>query len=165
MSKKADKTRAPGTSESTVGVVRRYYEAIARGDIPAVLDLLDLLDPEVEWRAPESLPWGGTYRGHDGFREFFANVMAQPAEFRPELLEYLEAGQPTEFRREVGEYLDAGSRVVTLLRQQARPKGGGAEYDVPEVWIWRVRDGKIVEFEGYFDTSTVLRTLHLEPRN
>ncbi len=92
---------------------------------------------------------GKTFHGHDGFREFVDRLF----------------GQPAEFRREAGEYLDAGSRVVTLLRQQARRKGGGAEYDVPEVWIWRVRDGKIVEFEGYFDTSTVLRTLHLEPRN
>jgi ketosteroid isomerase-like protein len=41
---------------------------------------------------------------------------------------------------------------------------GVCEYDVPEVHVWRVRDGKIVDFEGYFDTSTVLGTLRLQPR-
>lgn len=57
------------------------------------------------WRAPESVPWGGTFHGHDGFREFVDRLF----------------GQPAEFRREVGEYLDAGSRVVTLLRQRVGP--------------------------------------------
>ena len=127
-------------------VVLGFNEALARGDMPG---MLEFLDPELEWRSPESVPWGGTFHGHDGFREFIDKLF----------------GQPAEFRREVGEYLDAGSRVVPLLRQQARPKGGGAGYDVPEAWVWRVRDGKIVEFEAYFDTSTVLRTLHLAPRN
>ena len=96
----------------------------------------------------ESLPWGGTFHGHEGVREFLAKVFEQPAEFR----------------RELGEYLDVGDRVVVLLRQMGRPKGGNTEYDVPEVHVWTVRNGKIVDFEGYFDTATVLRTLQLSPR-
>ena len=62
------------------------------------------------------------------------------------------------------EYLGAGERVVVLLRQMGRPKSGDTEYDVPEVHVWTVRDGKIVDFEGLFDTATVLRTLQLQPR-
>jgi uncharacterized protein len=62
------------------------------------------------------------------------------------------------------EYLDVGERVVVLLRQMGRPKGGDTEYNVPEVHVWTVRDGKIVDFEGSFDTATVLRTLQLQPR-
>lgn len=51
--------RDPNTgSEPNVGVIRAYYKAVARGDLPTVLDLLH---PQVEWRAPQSLPWGGTY--------------------------------------------------------------------------------------------------------
>jgi uncharacterized protein len=113
-----------------------------------VAGMVDLLDSQVEWRAPESVPWGGTFRGHEGFREFLGKVLEQPAEFRREMLEYL----------------DAGERVVVLLRQMGRPKGGDTEYDVPEVHVWTVRDGKVVEFEGLFDTATVLRTLQLQPR-
>lgn len=110
--------------------------------------MLDLLDPQVEWRAPESLPWGGSYRGHEGFREFFANVMAHPAEFRPELLEYL----------------DAGERVVVRLRLIGRRKGGETDFDVPEVHVFTLRHGKIASLEEYFDTSTVLRGLQLQPQ-
>jgi ketosteroid isomerase-like protein len=110
--------------------------------------MLDFLDPQLEWRAPESVPWGGTFHGREGFREFVGKLLDQPVEFRREMLEYL----------------DAGERIVVLLRQMGRRKGSDTEYDVPEVHIWTIRDGKIVDFEGSFDTATVLRTLQLEPR-
>ena len=138
---------AVSASETTpnVAVIRGFNDALARGDVAG---MLDFLDPQVEWRAPESVPWGGTFRGYEGFREFLGKLLDQPAEFRRELLEYL----------------DAGDRVVVLLRQMGRPKGGDTEYDVPEVHVWTVRHGKIVDFEGTFDTATVLRTLQLQPR-
>ena len=138
---------AVSASESTpnVAVIRGFNDALARGDVAG---MVEFLDPQVEWRAPESVPWGGTFRGHEGFREFLGKVLEQPAEFRREILEYLDAGQ----------------RVVVLLRQMGRPKGGDTEYDVPEVHVWTVRDGKIVDFEGSFDTATVLHTLQLQPR-
>jgi uncharacterized protein len=132
-------------SSRNVGVVRGFNDALAQGDIGG---MLDFLDPQLEWRAPESVPWGGTFHGHDGFREFVGKLLDQPAEFRRDMLEYL----------------DAGERVVVLLRQMGRRKGSDTEYDVPEVHIWTIRDGKIVDFEGSFDTATVLRTLQLEPR-
>jgi ketosteroid isomerase-like protein len=131
-------------SSPRVAVVRGFNDALARGDMGG---MLDLLDPELEWRAPESVPWGGTFHGHAGFGEFVGKLLDQPAEFR----------------REVLEYLDAGERVVVLLRQMGRRKGSDTEYDVPEVHIWTIRDGKIVDFEGFFDTATVLRTLQLQP--
>jgi uncharacterized protein len=145
MSEKVDATDGAGTSEPGIAVVRGFNEALTRGDVPG---MLDFLDPEVEWRAPESVPWGGTFHGHEGFREFLGRLSEQPAEFR----------------RELGQYLDVGDHVVVLLRQMGRPRGGSAEYDVPEVHVRTVRDGKVVDFEGYFDTATVLRTLRLRPR-
>ncbi len=132
-------------SSRNVGVVRGFNDALAQGDMGG---MIDFLDPQLEWRAPESVPWGGTFHGHDGFREFVGKLLDQPAEFRREMLEYL----------------DAGERIVVLLRQMGRRKGSDTEYDVPEVHIWTIRDGKIVDFEGSFDTATVLRTLQLEPR-
>jgi ketosteroid isomerase-like protein len=132
-------------SSRNVGVVRGFNDALAQGDMGG---MLDFLDPQLEWRAPESVPWGGTFHGREGFREFVGKLLDQPVEFRREMLEYL----------------DAGERIVVLLRQMGRRKGSDTEYDVPEVHIWTIRDGKIVDFEGSFDTATVLRTLQLEPR-
>jgi ketosteroid isomerase-like protein len=110
--------------------------------------ILDLLDPQVEWRAPESLPWGGVFHGHEGFREFFGRLF----------------GQPVDWRREEREYLSAGDRVVVLLRTFGRRKGRETEFEVPEVHIWTVRNGKILGLEAYFDTAMFLRTLELQPR-
>jgi hypothetical protein len=132
-------------SSRNVGVVRGFNDALAQGDMGG---MLDFLDPQLEWRAPESVPWGGTFHGREGFREFVGKLLDQPVEFRREMLEYL----------------DAGERIVVLLRQMGRRKGSDTEYDVPEVHIWTIRDSKIVDFEGSFDTATVLRTLQLEPR-
>jgi hypothetical protein len=144
MSAQANTTVPPSESESNVEVIRRFYDIVARGDINAVLDLLD---PGVEWKAPESLPWGGTFRGHDGFREFFAKVV----------------DQPVEFRREVQEYLQAGDRVVVLLRLFGRPTGGDTEFEVPEIHVWSLRDGKIVGLEAIFDTAAGMNAWQLQP--
>jgi ketosteroid isomerase-like protein len=132
--------RNPPVSSSernaNVAVVRGFYEAV---DVPA---MLEFLDPQIEWRGPESLPWGGTFRGHDGFREFLAIV----------------ADQIIEPRREKQEYLNVGERVVVLLRSIGRAKGGTG-WDLPEVHVWTVRHGKALSFENYVDTAIVLCTL------
>lgn len=58
---------------SNIDVVQRTYEAVGRGDIPAVLDLLT---NDVEWtlQGPSSIPFAGTRHGRDGVAEFFALV-------------------------------------------------------------------------------------------
>jgi ketosteroid isomerase-like protein len=54
-------------SEENVEIVRKGYEAFARGDIQAVLSLMD---SEIETRVDPSLPdWEPLY-GHDGFMSF-----------------------------------------------------------------------------------------------
>jgi ketosteroid isomerase-like protein len=60
MSARGNTAASASESEPNVAVIRGFYEAV---DVPA---MLEFLDPQVEWRAPESLPWGGTFRGHDG---------------------------------------------------------------------------------------------------
>ena len=54
-------------------VVRETYEAVGRGDIPA---LLNLLTDDVQWtfQGPPTIPFAGTRRGHEGVAEFFSLV-------------------------------------------------------------------------------------------
>ena len=47
---------------ASVTLVREIYEAFARRDAAAVLARLD---PDVEIRQTELVPWGGHYRGHE----------------------------------------------------------------------------------------------------
>ncbi|HEV3310774.1 MAG TPA: nuclear transport factor 2 family protein, partial [Chloroflexota bacterium] len=120
---------------SNVAVIRAFNEA---EDVPA---MLDLLDSDVEWRVPESLPWGGNFHGHDGFQRFWALVSDQLAETH----------------REKQQYLDAGDQVIVLLQSVGRPKGG-TEYQEPEVDICEIRNGKIVSVDIYIDSAMVLRS-------
>jgi uncharacterized protein len=136
--------RGAGLAESDVAVVRAFYEAAARRDVDAILDLLD---PEVVLRAPESLPWGGTFHGHEGVQEFFGKL----------------AEEPVENRREVQEYLDAGDRIIVQLHLFGRAKGGDTETEVPEIHVWTVQNGKIVDLEAIFDTATALRAWLSQP--
>jgi ketosteroid isomerase-like protein len=136
MSAQGNAAVADSESKPNVAVVRGFYEAV---DVSA---MLEFLDPQIDWRGPESLPWGGTFRGHDGVRKFFGIV----------------ADRIAEARREKQQYLDAGGRVVVLLRSIGRANGGTV-WDLPEVHVWTVSNGKAVSFENYVDTAIVLRTL------
>jgi ketosteroid isomerase-like protein len=145
MSQTVDATQTSDNKDFCVTVVREFYETLLRGKVEAILDLLD---PQVEWRAPESLPWGGVFHGHEGFREFFGKLF----------------GQPVDSRREVREYLSARDRVVVRLRLFGRRMGRETEVEVPEVHIWTVRNGKILGLEAYFDTARFLGALDIQQR-
>jgi ketosteroid isomerase-like protein len=125
-------------SEENVAVVRECYEAFGRGDFGAVLEAMD---PEIEWSDQQSLPWGGTYRGHDEFGRHMQSFAANFEEFRIEPLEFL----------------DAGDRVVVRAKFTGRAFGG--EFDVGAAHIWGLRDGKVVQVESYLDTAEVARAL------
>jgi ketosteroid isomerase-like protein len=111
--------------------IRGFYDAAARGDVSAVLDLLD---PEIEWRSPESLPWGGTYHGREGVREELSKLL----------------DQPVEFRREAREWFDEGDWAVVLLRVFGRHKGAGIRPPTGEY----ANDGPALSLPGWTSTTS-----------
>ena len=111
-------------------IVRRVFEATARGDSDAVLGLYD---PEVVVDASESsyqdLGIGGIYRGHEGLRSFFR--------------EYSEPWESVEDNCE--ELIDAGEHVVSVGSSRARGRASGAEVESrPQYGVWTIREGKVV---------------------
>ena len=60
--------------------VERLYASFAAGDLDRVLELLD---PDVEWITPPTLPWSrGTYHGSDevvSYFESFGAALERPA--------------------------------------------------------------------------------------
>ena len=114
--------------------VRAVHEAFQRGDIPG---LLETLADDVEWVVPESLPWGGSFRGREGVGEFFAQL--------PEYFDELIVN--------VDELLDAGDAVVDVGHFSGTAKGGRELDDIPYVFIWRMKDGTASSFREYGDTA------------
>lgn len=129
-------------SEENVELVRRGYEAYARGDFQAVFALLH---PGVEIHQTEALPWGGSYRGHEGAREFFRRL-----------------GEHTEGGPEPSEFIAAGDEVAVTGRLRGRARASGRAFDLAVVHLWRVEGGRVVRFAAYIDTPGMLCALSAE---
>lgn len=117
--------------------VNGAYAAFAKGDIPA---LLELLADDVDWSSPGTLPQGGDYTGKDGALQFFQGIGAAWDSLDVEV-------------ESIGEAGDGVVLVVTHL-SGTRKGGGPAEYGAAHVFT--VRDGKIVRFREYVDLDAPL---------
>jgi ketosteroid isomerase-like protein len=126
-----------------IDVVRALYAAGAQGDFATVVALLD---PEVEIIEPDSLPFGGVYRGLSGFQQAMAAI----------------AGTFADFQAIPEHYLAGDDHVAVLTRVTARLVANDAPIAVPVVDFWRVRAGKIIQLRPfYWDTAEVLQAADL----
>ena len=125
-------------SAENVTVLRDAYGAFARQDIPAVMAAFD---ESIEWHAPDSLPFGGVYHGHDGVGGFFGQL--------PNHWQSLSV--------EPDEFIDGGDTIVVVVR--VRGTGAAGTLDQKHVHIWRMRDGKAAAFTEYSDTARALQAL------
>jgi uncharacterized protein len=130
-------------SQENVEIVRRALESFPRGDVE---EMLSYLDPELEWHsAIVSGAEGNVYRGHDGFRRWFADSFESFEELRNEW---------TEFR-------DLGDRVLALGHVKARGRESGVEIDSPMGWVFTVRRGRAVKAEGFLSQAEALEAAGL----
>jgi uncharacterized protein len=127
-------------AQDNVDVVQGAWDAFGRGDIEAVLDAIA---PTAETRVPETLPWGGTYSGPDGFRDFLARLSQNFDQFTATPDKVLGADD---------------NHVVVLVNIKGRAKGG-APIENRAVWVYQLREGKIADAETFGDTAQVLEAL------
>ena len=129
-------------SAENVEVVRRLFEASARGDAEAVLALYH---EDVTWDASRTQPglgeFAGVYRGHEGLRRFFREWRGSFAD--------------DEYRYE--ELIDAGGEtVVGHVTQQALGRSSGAPVTRPLAGVFTVRDGKIAAADWFLTLEEAL---------
>ncbi|WP_405497551.1 nuclear transport factor 2 family protein [Nocardia sp. NBC_00511] len=130
-------------TESVIDVVQRVYAALAAGDVQA---LAELTDPDVEIFQSELLPYGGYHRGLSGLQTFLEGVRTA-----------------LDSQIEVGQLFVAGDRVVQIGRSHGTARATGVAFDVPEVQVWKVYDGRILGLTVYLDDSALLAALTAEP--
>jgi uncharacterized protein len=116
-------------SDSNAAIIRKTYEDFARGDISAVFAAFDA---SISWHVPGHGPLSGHYVGHDQIGGFFRRTME------------LSAGA---FSIDVHHVLAQGDLVVALTTVNARRNGISAAF--PEVHVWRMKNGKAIEFREY----------------
>ena len=129
-------------SQENVEIARRLNEAFNRGDLTAVLELLD---PGFEWWDRADDPGATVHRGHDGFSKFIADLDADIVEMQVE----------------VREFADMGDYVVADVRVHGRGRASGAAFEEHEVHVLRLRDGKATELREYRSRADALEALGL----
>ena len=120
-------------------VVQRGYEALGRGDIPAILDLLT---DDVEWiqQGPAFIPFTGTRHGHEGVAEYFS-LLDENLEF--------EQFEPREF-------VAQGDTVVVLGYERSVAKATGRPLEQEWAHVYTLREGKISTGRFFEDTAAAV---------
>lgn len=127
-------------SQQNVDVIRKLYDAFARGDVPSVLAGMD---PGIVWNEAENFPYAdrNPYTGPQAVLEgVFMRIGADWETFQ--------------VANEV--LLDAGDTVVALGRYLAKHRASGKELNAQHAHIWWLKDGKVTRFQQYADTAQTL---------
>lgn len=124
---------------ATVQVVQRIYDAFARRDLAT---LFALLADDVEILQSTALPWGGTYRGHDGARQFFGKL-----------------GAHITSTLSLSRLVAAGDHVAACGRTRGAVNASGAAFDAAAVHLWKLRDGQVTQVLFLVDQPPMLAAL------
>jgi ketosteroid isomerase-like protein len=119
-------------SNDNAELLRGTYEAFGRGDIPAVMAVLD---ENIVWNAPAVLPHAMAVGGRDDVGRFFQNL----------------ASTWEDFALEIEDLVASNDRVCAIGRAGGKLNGEQASYGF--VHAWTVRDGVCVRFDEYVDPS------------
>jgi ketosteroid isomerase-like protein len=116
-------------NESNAMIIRKAYEDFAQGNIPSVFAAFD---PSITWHVPGHSPLSGDYTGHDQIGGFFQRTME------------LSGGA---FSIDVHNVLAENDLVVAVVTVNAKRNGLSASF--PEVHVWRIRNGRAIDFREY----------------
>ena len=124
------------TEQQNVEAVTKIYEAFGRGDIPYIIDQLS---EDVRWVShfePE-VPWAGDYSGKEEVPRLFAAIAdsVDVTSFTP------------------AEFVAQGDVVVSLGEFGCRVKATGKSALTRWVFIWKLRQGKVVDYEQFHDPT------------
>ncbi len=110
-------------------LIRRGYDAFARGDIGTVFQILD---EDITWHVPGRSPLSGDFTGHEQVGGFIATTMA------------LSGGT---FAIDIQDILDHQDQVIVLCTVAA--ERNGQSWSSPEVHVWRVAGDRAVAFREF----------------
>jgi uncharacterized protein len=120
-------------------VIRAAWEAFGRQDLDTAAGVIDESGEVV---VPEGVPWGGTYRGPDGFKEMLGQFLGNLEDFRP---------SPQGF-------YESGDHVFVPLDLDGRTKTGN-EVSGRALWMYELSGGKVRRAELFADTAETLEAI------
>jgi ketosteroid isomerase-like protein len=117
--------------EESVAHAEAILDAFQRGDIEA---LLELLDPEVEIFSAPALANAGYFHGREGYLQWSRDWFEAWDEFAVEAVSI----EP------VGEH-----HVLTFVHQRGRGKGSGVEVEMEACYMGEIHGGQATRFHLY----------------
>lgn len=99
-----------------------------------------LVADDVVLHVPKGLPFGGDYRGFEGYKEILGKI----GEFFTDL-----KGGPREFAT-------VRNKVIAMTTLTGRIAKNGRPISFPLTDIWEIKDGKVIEITAfYYDTREI----------
>lgn len=124
-------------SSNNIEKAQRLYDAIGAGDWATVNTILS---PDVVVTEASGLPYGGTYRGHDGFLNLMEKLAETWENLRPANLKFAA--------------VDDSVYVDFLLLGKCHATG--REVEMPLIEKWNFKDGLVVSgCVFYYDTHEI----------
>ena len=125
-----------------IDTVRRFYDALGRGDVATVTALLDR---HVQWTEAESFPYyGGTWQGPEAVVNNLLIPLARDWE---------------SFEARAHEFIASGDRVLSLGIYTGTFKKSGRAMKAAFAHVWTVRHERLARFDMYTDTAKVLQAV------
>ena len=123
--------------EQNITTVEEIYDAVAQGDVDAILGRVT---DDVDWAAEaanSAAPWYGQRTGKDGAGSFFSDLASsiEITQFTPH------------------SYAAGDDDVHLLVDWAFRSIATGREASMTMHHYWRLRDGKVTYFRGSEDTE------------
>lgn len=124
-------------AEANVEALRRGYEALNRGDLSFVLELIDR---DIEWNEPHPSPEAGRHTGRDSFKRFFGSWIDSFDGFKvePELV------------------IERDDKLIAVVHQSGRGRASGVQVDARLAHVWTVKDGRAIRWEAIADPEDAL---------
>lgn len=120
-----------------IEIIKKFYNAINRNDIPAAIECLD---EEMERIEPEGFPSSGTYRGHAAINVHFSQARATWAE-----------GSCTPER-----FVVANDKIIVYVHVHVRLKNKLEWIDAHIADGFVFRNNKIIEMRTFIQTDQAL---------
>jgi ketosteroid isomerase-like protein len=138
-------------SRENVEIIRKSFERLSRSREEAEqagkswypwVDawLRQFFHPEVQWRCLAEEPDAEVYRGYDGVRRLFDDWVDNFADLTTE----------------AEEFIDAGEYVVVPAKLQGLGRASGIEVELPDTFVLKMHEGKVIEVREYSDTADAL---------
>jgi uncharacterized protein len=127
-------------------IVKRGYDAWNRGDLAAVLELVD---PSFEWHEASEVPGGVHVYTREQFESYLVSLGRLWESFRLE---------PQELR-------EAGDLVLADVLERARGRASGVEVTQRFVHVWTMRGRRACRMRAYLDKGQAMRDAGLDAAN